>query len=260
MGFARSTTLLTALLVLLAGCSAGVPGAGDAATGTVAFYLSDQPAAIDDFSSLNVTVTRVAFHPQGDDADEDATADGSPTAPSATPPTVTGSPTATMTATAEGSEAVDADDDGWIVRSVDNRTVDLTELVGDRATLVGEYDLPAGPYNGVFITVSAANGTLTDGTEVDVKVPGRTLRLNTHFTLEPEGEVDFVFDITVVETGNGRYLIQPVISESGTDVPIDDVGAAAGGSGGSAGDGSGAGDGGPSDRGNRSDAGGQGSG
>jgi len=36
--------------------------------------------------------------------------------------------------------------------------------------------------------------------------------------------VDFVFDITVFEAGNsGKYVLKPVASESGTDVPIEDV-------------------------------------
>lgn len=215
--------VLTALLVLLAGCTTGIggPGAsptdidgsGSQATGSVAFYLSDQPTAIGDFAHLNVTVTQVGFHPKG----ADNGTDGTPT----TPPTVVGSPNQTVTATAEN----DGEDEfgGWMLHDVDNRTVDLTTLVGDNATQIAGVELPAGEYNGVFIWVAETEGTLTDGTEVDVKLPSQRLRLNTQFTVQANSSVDFVFDIAVFETGNGRYILRPVISASGTDVPIEPV-------------------------------------
>lgn len=219
--------LLAAVLVLLAGCAASVPGdpttapSGDDglaadSTGGVAFYLSDQPNAIDDFEHLNVTVTQVGFHPKGAD-NETADVDGSPTAT----PTVVGTDNQTMTMTA-ADEASDGDD-GWVRYDVDNRTVDLTQLVGDNATQIAGVELPAGEYNGVFVWVSAVNGTLTDGTHAAVKLPSQRLRLNTHFTVEENTSVDFVFDIAVHETGTDGYVLRPVISESGTDVPINPV-------------------------------------
>jgi hypothetical protein len=123
-----------------------------------------------------------------------------------------------------GTAADSADEfGGWVLHDVDNRTVDLTTLVGDNATRIAGVELPAGEYNGVFVWVSETNGTLTDGTQVEVKLPSQRLRLNTQFVVEPNSSVDFVFDIAVHETGNGRYILRPVISESGTDVPINRV-------------------------------------
>lgn len=223
MRHATGAALLTAVLVLLAGCTMGLggPGAGPTdggdpgsqPTGSVAFYLSDQPTAIGDFAHLNVTVTQVGFHPRGAGNETN----GTPT----TPPTVVGSPNQTATATAEN----DSEDEfgGWILQDVDNRTVDLTTLVGDNATQIAGVELPAGEYNGVFVWVAETSGTLTDGTEVDVKLPSQRLLLNTQFAVESNSSVDFVFDIAVHETGNGRYVLRPVISESGTDVPIEPV-------------------------------------
>lgn len=219
--------LVAAVLVLLAGCAAGLPGDptkapsstdGPAAdsTGSVAFYLSDQPNAIADFEHLNVTVTQVGFHPTGAD-NETAGVNGSPTAT----PTVVGTDNQTMTATAAAED--DERMDGWVLHDVDNRTVDLTRLVGDNATQIAGVELPAGQYNGVFVWVSAVNGTLTDGTHAEVKLLSHRLRLNTHFTVEENTSVDFVFDIAVRETGTGGYVLRPVISESGTDVPINSV-------------------------------------
>jgi putative transposon-encoded protein len=112
----------------------------------------------------------------------------------------------------------------WTEHDVDNRTVDLTELKGDNATLLETFELESGNYTKVFVHVSAVNGTLTDGSSADVKLPSEKLQLNEDFRVEDNATVDFVYDITVVKRGNsGRYNIKPVASESGTDVPIDDV-------------------------------------
>jgi len=46
-------------MLALAGCSTALdPGSG---TGTVNFYVSDQPGALEDFDHLNVTITEVTF-------------------------------------------------------------------------------------------------------------------------------------------------------------------------------------------------------
>ena len=107
---------------------------------------------------------------------------------------------------------------------VDNRTVDLTELKRDNATLLETFDVPAGNYTKVFIGIEAVNGTLTDGSSADVKLPSEKLRINQQFVVGNDESVDFVYDITVVKRGqSGSYNIQPVAGESGTDVPIDRV-------------------------------------
>jgi hypothetical protein len=60
---------------------------------------------------------------------------------------------------------------------------------------------------------------------VNVKLPSEKLHVNQQFTVADGEEVDFVFDITVVEAGkSGKFVVKPVVSESGTDVPIERVG------------------------------------
>ncbi|MFB6268820.1 MAG: DUF4382 domain-containing protein [Halobacterium sp.] len=113
---------------------------------------------------------------------------------------------------------------GWVGRDVDNRTVDLTELQGANATLLGNVTVPAGEYEKVFVHVGEVEGTLKSGEQVNVKLPSQKLHLNEGFTVDSAGGVDFVFDITVFEAGNsGKYILKPVASESGTDVPIERV-------------------------------------
>jgi hypothetical protein len=125
--------------------------------------------------------------------------------------------------------AADADDDSddsdeWVEYAVDNRTVDLTELKGANATKLSSLNVSNGTYDKVFVYVSEVNGTLNDGSDQRVKLPSGKLQLTSAFTVGDGEAVDFVFDITAVKAGNsGKYILKPVISESGTDVEIDDV-------------------------------------
>jgi hypothetical protein len=118
----------------------------------------------------------------------------------------------------------DDDSDEWVEYAVDNRTVDLTELKGANATKLSSLNVSNGTYDKVFVYVSEVNGTLKDGTDQRVKLPSGKLQLNSEFTVGDGEELDFVFDITAVKAGNsGKYILKPVISESGTDVEIEDV-------------------------------------
>lgn len=129
----------------------------------------------------------------------------------------------TEAATSE-EDAADADREGWVTYDVDGRTVDLTELQGANATRLGALSLPAGEYETVFVYVSEVEGVLTTGERVDVKLPSERLKLNKGIAVGDGSDVNFVFDITVHEAGgSGKYILRPVVGQSGTDVPIRDV-------------------------------------
>jgi hypothetical protein len=201
---------LVALMLVTAGCSGfggpgdgGEPGDGTSgdATGSITFYISDQPGAIDDFEHLNVTVTRVGFHRTNASAEGDV--DGNET------------------------DGVEDDESGWQEYEVDDRTVDLTRLQGANATALEEFEVRNGTYDRVFIHVDEVDGTLTDGSSAEVKLPSSKLRLDQEFVVGNNESVDFVYDINVVKRGNsGKYNIKPVAGESGTDVDIEEVGEA----------------------------------
>ncbi|WP_255195027.1 DUF4382 domain-containing protein [Halorarius litoreus] len=166
-----------AALLVLAGCSSVMPG-DSGGTGTVNFYMSDQPGAIEEFEHLNVTVDEVTF----------VAADGNQT-------------------------TYDA-----------NGTYDLTELKGENASLVSEYEVESGNYTKVFLSVNETTGTLKDGESTTVKLPSEKLQLTTNFTVGEDEEVDFVYDVMVTKAGgSGKYVLRPVVSESGTDVEINEV-------------------------------------
>jgi hypothetical protein len=247
------TAILLATLVVLAGCSGGVgPGVGSTddttattamdgtGSGTVQFYISDQPSAINDFEHLNVTITQVGFKQA--DGDEENETETNETEESDDTETETPNSTAEPETDdgddadeedveeAESDDDSDADDDSeagdWETYDVDNRTVDLTRLQGANATQLTSMNVSNGTYTKVFVYVSEINATLENGEQVNVKLPSEKLQLNTEFTVGNGEAVDFVFDITVKKAGNsGKYILQPVVSESGTseDVEIRDV-------------------------------------
>jgi len=116
------------------------------------------------------------------------------------------------------------DNSSLVTRDVEDVRVDLTQLKGDNATLVGNTTVPAGNYTGVFVRVTNASGVLENGDRVDVKVPSDKLHVNSQFEIGDGESVSFVYDITVVKAGgSGKYVIQPVVGESGTNVPIQPV-------------------------------------
>ncbi|QFU82040.1 DUF4382 domain-containing protein [Natronorubrum aibiense] len=223
--------VLVAVLVTTAGCVGGLGGepASDSATddsssdgaGTVAFYVSDEPNRIDDFEHLNVTITKVGFKQTKAAADDGNESTGDAVNGTDADDADEGNETAENDTDADG-----AADERWLEYDVDERTVDLTELKGENATVVDEFDLPAGAYETVFIYVSDTEGVLTDGTETNVKLPSEKLKLQTPFTVGDGDSIDFVYDIAPHKAGqSGKYILKPVIGQSGTgdDVEIRDI-------------------------------------
>lgn len=200
-----------ALLLTLAGCTGGVapdatatPDDGTAgnapATGTVNVYVSDEKNAIDQFAHLNVTITKVGLHRANASANVSESESGS----------------------ANESESGSANESAWVERDVDNVTVDLTELRGANASKLGSLAAPNGTYDTVFIYVSAVDGVLDSGEEVNVKLPSSRLHVNENFTVGSGEEVDFVFDVSVFEAGkSGKYVLKPVVSQSGTGEDVE---------------------------------------
>lgn len=171
--------LIVALLVttLIAGCTSL-----STETGEFELLVSDQPAAIGDFSSLDVTLSESRIFPDN--------------------------------TTNETYETL----------AIDNRTVDLTTLLGTNASSLINTSLEAGTYEKIELHVADATGVV-DGQQTDVMVPSEKLQITNTFTISANRTTTFVFDIHVVRRGQGPgaggYILRPVISESG--VVGDDV-------------------------------------
>lgn len=102
-----------------------------------------------------------------------------------------------------------------VTREVDPTEADLTELRGERSSLVAEEEFDAGEYEFLQLGISETRGTLTGGEEVDVAVPGDApLKFEKQFEIREDERTTFTADFTPVRAGGrGRYLLQPVADE-----------------------------------------------
>lgn len=239
-----------------AGSSGSAGGAGASANGSVNFYVSDQKNAIGDFEHVNVSISAIKLHraggSTGDETDSsanatdateanatadvnasasvDASSDGNASGTASGSSSVNLSmgvnvssptPTSSISTTASSESAADStggDAGGWVTYHVDNVSVDLTELQGPDAVKLSSFGVPQGKYTKVVVEVSHVDATLNDGQKTTVKLPSNKLQLNKGFTVGDGQAVNFVFDITVHEAGrSGKYVLKPVIGQSGTD-------------------------------------------
>jgi hypothetical protein len=185
--------------VLLAGCSGGETGSGE-----FRLLISDQPTAIEDFDSLDVTLSSARVFRA--EEDEELTS-------------------AVVNETVNGT-AEDEEGDGFVEFDIDSVTVDLTQVKGDRAVSVVEGELEAGRYSGIELRVASAEGVV-DGEDVGVMVPSDRLRIVKPFEVGADEELSFVFDINVIQKGpTGSYNLLPVIGKSGVageEVEVEEV-------------------------------------
>ncbi|PSQ56355.1 hypothetical protein BRD22_06020 [Halobacteriales archaeon SW_8_68_21] len=195
--------------------SVGLAGCVGRATGTLATQVTDQPADIGDFESLVVTVEGFWLGPEGarpeSDGDGGDESDGNET-------------DADGNETDGGNETDDeADVPGREYHEFDEpREADLVELQNGETQLIDERELETGEYPYLQLDVSAADGTLTDGTEAAVDLPGNApLKFNEAFEVRENTQTTFTADFAPVLRGNGRYLLRPV--PSGIEVEYSDA-------------------------------------
>ncbi|MES3516828.1 MAG: DUF4382 domain-containing protein [Natronomonas sp.] len=242
-----------ATAVGLAGCTGDVDSSNDdsttAATAPFSLLITDAPADIDDFESLNVTFDHARVFPAdavddeddgGDTVDEDgAEADSSDDSDDEATADSTGNEADEPDEDESGEDESDegeaneetADDEtngdgrGWFILDIAGETVDLTDVVGDVAEPVFEGELEEGTYTKVELHVDSVDATLTDGESADVMVPSEKLQLTSEFEVVAEEPLEFVFDINVVQRGRGtEYNLLPVIDGSGVNGRDVDVG------------------------------------
>lgn len=139
--------------------------------------ISDDVNAIDQFASLNVTISRVGVHMGGESGK-------------------------------------------WFEPPLATVELDLVPLQEENAQEIWTGILDDGDYNKVFVHVTEIRGVLKTGETIDnIKLPSDKLHINTHFSIPEDAPVNFVFDLTVVAAGNEKsgikYILKPVVSESG---------------------------------------------
>lgn len=209
-GFA-AITLLALTAAVLAGCTAQAEPSG------ASIYVKDAPS--DELTHLDITFGQVAIHKvstrdqdEDDDEDDDGENEGE------------GNGTGHVTVSVqEENETERLEEAGWIVLSERETTVDLLALSGNASAFLGGADVPEGRYNQIRLTIVNATGTLTNGTVVPITVPSGVLRVKAHFTVEAGNEtaitLDFDVDHSLIKTGEGRYILKPVIHMDGEHHP-----------------------------------------
>ena len=188
--------------------AAGLAGCVGRASGTLATRVTDQPADIGDFESLVVTVEGVWLGPEGAEPDDDGDdADGNETDDGEDSDAGDGE-------TSGGNETDGEEEAGREYFEFDEpQEADLVELQNGETQLIDERELQTGEYPYLQLDVSSADGTLTDGSDATVDLPGNApLKFNEAFEIRENTRTTFTADFAPVLRGNGRYLLRPVPS------------------------------------------------
>lgn len=162
---------LLALALFMAGCSDDASAPG---MGTLKINLVDSPGAYD---AVFVEVDSVQVHAAGEDSTS-----------------------------------------GWRTVSSNPGTWDLLTLRNGLSALLADGQLPAGHYTQIRLRLGDGNSVVVDSVAHDLEVPSGAqsgLKLNHEFTIEggelTEITLDFDAERSVHQTGNGRYMLRPVI-------------------------------------------------
>ena len=166
------------VVVLMAGCT-GSPGE----TTNFRFLLSDddsEATAIDEFVSVNVTVSKIGFHRSGE----------------------------------SGNWTEPADFEPWTGDLLDLIGTNAT-VIWNGYIAAGYYTKAFICVSNVTGTLTPEAG----GGQADIRIPSDKFQITIPFTLTEDGAiVDYVFDITIIKAGkSGQYLIMPQVGESGPD-------------------------------------------
>jgi hypothetical protein len=208
----------------------------DANAGKFRLLISDQPIAIDEFDSLNVSFDRARIFTAQNEADEEGQEDQEGEEGEEGEESEENEGGEEGEEDQEDQEGAEGDEDeegeagredqegdegdgqgGFTVIDLGGATVDLTEVVGDKAISVFEGELSEGRYTKIELHAADVEG-IVDGESATVKIPSGKLQITKPFELRAGEEVSFVFDINVVKKGNsGEYNLLPVISGSGVD-------------------------------------------
>jgi hypothetical protein len=112
----------------------------------------------------------------------------------------------------------DDSESGWRSVSAEKGIYNLLELTNGLDTLIGEVELPAGKISQVRLKLGNNNSVKVAGEVFDLKTPSAQqsgLKIQVHQTLEEDITYKILLDFdvarSIVLTGNGKYILKPVI-------------------------------------------------
>ena len=206
----RTSLVVLLFSVLAVSCGGSATGGGsgtDMGMGQLKVSLTDAPSDLSNVSQVNVTFDEIRVH---DDASNSSPDGGAPDA---------------------GASEDGSNGSGWIVLCTDTQTIDLLSLTGGRFTPLCSHPaadggieevpvvVPAGNISQVRLHLKTAQLVFNDGTpSTGVTVPsGSTsgLKIDVNQTVPQSGMLEIKLDFdaaqSIHKTGNGKYLMQPVI-------------------------------------------------
>ncbi len=158
-------------------------------TGTMEVKMTDAPA---NYDAVVITINSVRVKKDEDDDDD---TDGE-----------------------ENDDGDDDEDEEWVTIMEETRQVDLLELTNGNEVTLGSEELEAGNYSQIRFILGDDNTVTVDGETYALTTPSAQqsgLKLNIDAEVE-EGSsytllVDFDAARSIVETGNGMYILKPVL-------------------------------------------------
>ncbi|WP_428236193.1 DUF4382 domain-containing protein [Gracilimonas sp.] len=129
------------------------------------------------------------------------------------------------------------EDNGWFSILDDSMTVNLLDYQNGNTLELGETELEAGQYNQLRLILGDDNTVVVDGETYALATPSAQqsgLKLLVNATVEEDQVYELVIDFdasqSIVETGNGNYILKPVLrtvnleeqaSIAGTVLPVE---------------------------------------
>lgn len=180
----------------LSSCSEDENNSPDAQTANLTVRMTDAPG---DYDAVNIDVQDVEIHVES-----------------------------------ENPVPGDEDGDGWVsVGGVHTGVYDLLELTGGISQLLADTEVPAGYVSQMRLVLGSDNTVVIDGESKPLNTPsaqqsGLKLELNQEFVAGENYSylLDFNVDESIVTTGNGAYILKPIIrvsAEAGASVVVGKV-------------------------------------
>lgn len=181
--------LFTVSIALLLGFTACDSTGTDGATGTMTVTMTDASA---NYDAVLVTVNSVQVHMsehEEDDSEDDS------------------------------SESDDeAEENGWETIMDQPIEVDLLELTNGNQVTLGSAELETGHYSQIRLTLGDDNSVTVDGETYPLQTPSAQetgLKLNIGAEIEEDTDFSLLIDFdaarSIVQLGNGGYLLKPVL-------------------------------------------------
>jgi len=117
--------------------------------------------------------------------------------------------------TVEVHDSTDSNTSGWHSLPIVQGTIDLVQA-NDFAALLASGSISVGNYTQIRLVVISATGVMTDGTQVNFKVPSGELKTTTPFQILDNSTTTLTVDIDLPHSivhADGQWIFKPVLGE-----------------------------------------------